>query len=95
MSKLILVFIFTLLFISNGFSQEDQIYTVRGKNLINDENVVGELFDVDFNGTVTASIWDPQFNSKIEVIGVWTGKGKAILVSEYPPLAYEVEVYIE
>ena len=65
-------------------------YHVTGLNLITGERVCGLMDDADGNGTVTGMIWDRTMT--LRTIGQWSGAGQAILVSEEPAVAYQVEV---
>jgi len=65
-------------------------YKVTGVNLVTGERVLGEMQDDFQNGSVIGQIMDK--NLKLEVVGVWSGVGKAILVREHPVSAYEIDV---
>lgn len=79
-----------LILIATAITAAADEYHVTGYNLITGERVCGQMYDVDENGTVTGDIWDRL--AVLRTIGQWSGVGKAILVSEEPAVAYEVEV---
>lgn len=89
MKHTILLILFIFGIVSTSLSNQMIIYKINGVNLITDNKISGEMYDINFNGTVSGIIFD---NNEFDVIGTWSGKGQAILISIDSLYVYEVIV---
>lgn len=66
-------------------------YNFIGKDILTNDQYIGEIWDINHNGTIIGHARNVNSNQEINLSGVWTGIGQAIL--SYPNL--EIIIYVD